>query len=211
MNTKQKMLLDQAIGGKKDQLLDELMSFYLENGLGSLTKKEIDIFIFHLIEKYQKESKVKWSNYDWSCLLKLNESKIKALRLEVGIRYASDADDNDFNLWIDLLDIIKDGYVYKEGDKFVFTIENPFLLRFVEHKLKQLRLATADYSFNKEIVKIKTDSLKELVSEGAKEIGAGSTIALAKLKEILRKSQSTEALKELWSVIKSGISMIPSL
>lgn len=209
MNKNQERLLNQVIKGNEIEFLNELMSFYLNNGLGSLTKKEIDIFIFYLIDKYQKNQSNEWSNYDWSCLLKISETKIKNLRLEVGIRYASD-DEEDFNLWIKFLDLIKEGYIEKEDSKYIITIEDPYLLRFIEHKLKLLKLATTDYSFNKERIKFKPDSLEKLIKLAGEEIGTNQSYAENKIKSIKWDSLRSEIGKELYDMFKRAIPTIMS-
>jgi len=55
MNFKQKSIIKQIINGAESEFLNEFLDFFLDKGLGSVSKYETDIFIFYIIEKYQKQ------------------------------------------------------------------------------------------------------------------------------------------------------------
>lgn len=208
MNQRQRDIIDKVAKGKEKDFLDEFLEHFLDKGLGSLTKYETDVFIFYLLDKYQKTKGLNLTNYEWSTLLKISERKIKNLRLEVGIRYTSDNDEDDFYLWLSLLGLISEGYLEFEGtDKVIITIENPYLLRFIEHKLKVLKLPTTDYSFNSERVKLKTSSLESLLTTGASEISLNkdSTKAAAKLKAAKWTAYKKEAAKQVFDILKRAM------
>jgi len=211
MNQRQKNLIDKVTKGKEKEFLSEFLEHFLDKGLGSLNKSETDIFIFHLLDKFQNENGLSLSNYEWSSLLKISERKIKNLRLQVGIRYASDNEEDEFHLWLRLLELISEGYIEFDGkDKVIVTIENPYLLRFIEHQLKTLKLPTTDYGFNKERVKLKTTSLEKLLATAAEEIklGKGNTKAEAKLKAIKWDLFKKEKKKQVFELLQRSL---PSL
>lgn len=208
MNKKQKETIAKIIKGKEKEILDEFLDHFLDRGLGSVTKSETDIYLFHLLQKYEKEKTVGLSNYEWSTLLKISERKIKTLRLEVGIRYDSDDEQDEWKSWVSFLNLITDGYLEFSGtSKVILTIENPYLLRFLEGNLKKMRLPSTDYSFNSERVTFSISSLEELLQKAADEIsiGKGST----KAEDIFKKAKWTnykkEARGQLFDIIKRAI------
>ena len=181
MNKTQEALLAKIIAGNEQAILNELLEFYLDKGLGSISKQNLDVFFFYLLEKFQKNKNPLWDNYQWSSLLKVSETKIKNLRLQVGISYTADDENYDIDMWIALLDLFREGYVHIDAEKYVITIESPLLLRFIEHQLKVLKMAATDYSFNREIVKFKKDSIEVLVKTAGAAIGIASTYAKSKI------------------------------
>jgi hypothetical protein len=50
MNFKQKSIIEQIISDAESEFVFELLDFFLDKGLGSVSKYETDIFIFYLIE-----------------------------------------------------------------------------------------------------------------------------------------------------------------
>lgn len=211
MNQRQNELIDKVTKGREKEILSEFLEHFLNKGLGSISKYETDIFIFYLLDKYQHDKGLSLSNYEWSFLLKISERKIKNLRLEVGIRYASDNAEDEFHMWLRLLELISEGYLEFEGpDKVVITIENPYMLRFIEHKLKMLKLPTTDYSFNSERIKLKTSSLESLLSAGAEEIkvGKGNSKAEAKLKAGKWNLYKGDVRKQVVELLKRSIPML---
>jgi len=181
MNKTQEVLLAKIIAGNEEAILREFLEFYLDKGSGTVSKQNLDVFIFYLLEKYQQKKNPPWDNYSWSSLLKLSETKIKNLRLQVGISYTADDENYDIDMWIALLDLFRDGYIHVDSEKYVVTIENPLLLRFIEHQLKVLKMAATDYSFNREIVKFKKDSIELLVKTAGVAIGISATYAKSKI------------------------------
>lgn len=208
MNKQQTDLIAKIIQGSEKEILSEFLDYFLDKGLGALTKNEMDVCMFYLLEKYQSNKGLKMSNYDWSSLLKISERKIKNLRLEVGIRYTADNDSNEVDLWLRFLDLISEGYLEFDGtDKVIITIENPYLLRFIEHKLKTLKLPTTDYSFNTERIKLRRTSLELLLEEGAIGIKLlkGTTKAEAKLKSASWKAYKGEVRKQVFDLLKRAM------
>lgn len=211
MNKKQRENIAKIIKGKEKEILDEFLDHFLDRGLGSVTKSETDIYLFHILQKYERKKGLVLSNFEWSTLLKISERKIKNLRLEVGIRYDSDDDQDDWKSWVSFLNLITDGYLEFSGtSKVILTIENPYLLRFLEGNLKKMRLASTDYSFNSERVTFSISSLEKLLQKAANEIsiGKGST----KAEDIFKKAKWTnygkDAKKQLFDIIKRSIPLV---
>lgn len=211
MNFKQKTIIEQIISDAESEFVFELLDFFLDKGLGSVSKYETDIFIFYLIEKYQKQKGKKLSNFELSSLLKISERKIKNLKLEVGIRYSSNEEDDELSSWLKLLELISEGFLeFESAEKIILTIEDPYLLRFIEHNLKILKQPSTDYSFNSERVKLKVSSLKILLKKAAEALNKinGKSKAEQTLKSAIRKNYGEDIRKGLFSILKDTI---PSL
>lgn len=208
MNKYQETTIEKILKGKEKEILMVILNHFLDRGLGSVSKSETDIYLFYILQKYERENELSLSNFEWSTLLKISERKIKNLRLEVGIRYDSDDDQDEWKSWVSLLNLITDGYLEFSGtSKVILTIENPYLLRFLEGNLKKMRLASTDYSFNTERVTFSISSLEKLLQKAADEIsiGKGST----KAEDIFKKAKWTnyrkEAQSQLFDIIKRAI------
>jgi hypothetical protein len=208
MNFKQKSIIKQIISDAESEFLIEFLDFFLDKGLGSVSKYETDIFIFYLIEKYQKQKGKKLTNFELSSLLKISERKIKNLKLEVGIRYSSNEEDDELSSWLKLLELISEGFLeFESAEKIILTIEDPYLLRFIEHNLKISKQPSTDYSFNSERVKLKVSSLKILLKKAAEALNMvnGKSKAEQTLKSAIRKNYGEEAIKVLFSILKDTI------
>jgi hypothetical protein len=211
MNFKQKSIIEQIITDAESEFVFELLNFFLDKGLGSVSKYETDIFIFYIIEKYQKQKGKKLSNFELSSLLKISERKIKNLKLEVGIRYSSNEEDDELSSWLKLLELISEGFLeFESAEKIILTIEDPYLLRFIEHNLKISKQPSTDYSFNSERVKLKVSSLKILLKKAAEALNMinGKSKAEQTLKSAIRKNYGEDIRKGLFSILKDTI---PSL
>jgi hypothetical protein len=207
MNKNQKTTIEKILNGKEKEILAEFLNHFLDRGFGSVSKSETDIYLFHLLQKYERENSLNLTNFEWSTFLKISERKIKNLRLEVGIRYDSDDDRDELNSWIKLLRLITEGYLeFKGKTEVILIIENPYLLRFLESKTKEMRLATGDYSFNPEKVTFKIKSIEKLLEKAAKEIsiGKGETIAEDIFKLAKWKNYSKETFKDLKSLLSKA-------
>ena len=211
MNFKQKSIIEQIITDAESEFVFELLDFFLDKGLGSVSKYETDIFIFYIIEKYQKQKGKKLSNFELSSLLKISERKIKNLKLEVGIRYSSNEEDDELSSWLKLLELISEGFLeFESAEKIILTIEDPYLLRFIEQNLKISKQPSTDYSFNSERVKLKVSSLKILLKKAAEALNMinGKSKAEQTLKSAIRKNYGEDIRKGLFSILKDTI---PSL
>ena len=146
-----------------------------------------------------------------SSLLKISERKIKNLKLEVGIRYSSNEEDDELSSWLKLLELISEGFLeFESAEKIILTIEDPYLLRFIEHNLKISKQPSTDYSFNSERVKLKVSSLKILLKKAAEALNMinGKSKAEQTLKSAIRKNYGEDIRKGLFSILKDTI---PSL
>jgi hypothetical protein len=184
LNKTQKKLFDRIIKNKT-VFIEELTGMLIGNGIGAIPKREIEVALFYLMNKHAIRNKQYLSNYEWSCLLKINERKVKNLILDMGIRYSSNNDD-ETELWLAFIRSLSTFHKDVESvTDYVFTIEDPYVLRFIEHKLKYYKKPLPLYNQeNTEIVTLKKESLEALFEGCEMEI---ETESLNIIKKELRK------------------------
>lgn len=151
---------------------------YLENGLGTMSKREMDILVTNLLMEfgYSDELVTKTNkngmltflgNNELSILLQLTESRIKSLRYEARLKYPPDEDyiRREF-----LNSLYSSRYVYAASSedpfsgKISFVMEDVYLRQAIYGKLKKDGMF-ADTSFNNEIVKINPSYLIEVIEK----------------------------------------------
>lgn len=126
---------------------------FLQNGFGTLPKREIEILIFHLLNKKSSFFHDK-SNYAMANILKISETKIKSLKAEANLKYQRLEHKTALREIAE--DLFKNNSIHYElyDDVIQFYLEDPALMREFEFAVKQLGYST-DTSFNREIVKVK--------------------------------------------------------
>ncbi len=137
--------------------VDKLLDRYLEHGFGTLTKKEIDILILHLLIEHSDLHET--SNHELSILLKIPESRVKNLRYEAKLKHIKDQENYVKEKFLKLLQKAK---FEVDKKRIIFSVEDTYLKSAIQSKLKQFG-SFADNSFNAELVKISEDSFIELL------------------------------------------------
>jgi hypothetical protein len=202
LNKTQKNLFDRIIKDKT-AFIEELTGMLIGNGIGAIPKREIEVSLFYLMNKHAIRNKQYLTNYEWSCLLKINERKVKNLILDMGIRYSSNNED-ETELWLAFIRSLTTFHKDIESlTEYVFTIEDPYVLRFVEHKLKFYQKPLPLYNQeNTEQVKLKKESLKALFEGCEKEIETTSIKAVQnELRKLFAMKLLTKSFKAFASVV----------
>ena len=132
---------------------------YLSNGFGAMTKTEMDTLIFHLISD-SSDLKDK-SNYHISNILKITESRVKALRLNAALKYKQVNHKAVLAKIVTRITEKMDKPDFEE-DVVTITIENPVEQRELAHAIKSAG-RNIEYGINKELFKISPLGLFELV------------------------------------------------
>jgi len=137
--------------------VDKLLSRYLEHGFGTLTKREIDILMMHLIIEHSDLHET--SNHELSIMFKITESKIKNLRYEAKLKHV---EDQESYVKDEFLKLLQKSKFEVDKKRIIFSVEDTYLKSAIQGKLKQFG-SFADNSFNSELVKISEDSFIELL------------------------------------------------
>jgi len=129
-----------------------LLGRLLDLGFGTLTKREMEIFIFHLLGDTEAFRGKK--NYELANLLKIPERKIKELRSEAALKYRPASREEALGEIARLFFTYRQNNPCIENGMVVFGMEDPVLKREFESAVKEIG-HFIDYSFNREIVKVK--------------------------------------------------------
>ena len=144
----------------------EFLNTYLANGMGTTTKRAIDILVMNLLIKYGGLSRE--SNHNLSILLQLSESSVKRLRYEALLKYPPDTEyiqrEFLFVLANAQFEVENKESIDIENVQITFVMENNYLRYAIQGRLKEKGMF-ADTSFNSEIVRIKCGSLVNVIEE----------------------------------------------
>jgi hypothetical protein len=163
---------------KKAQFTEQFLKEYIEKGFGSISKKEIDLLVFHLLSKLANLDKI--SNYNLALKLKLTPTKIKNLRFERSLKYSQLTEKEIKESFIESLkkSAIK---VNKTSSWIILSIEDLFVREAIKAKLKDLA-QLSDSSFNSEIITLDFEAFASLMEYFYDE---EIKINSSKIKEIL--------------------------
>lgn len=148
---------------EKQDFADRFTKLYLSMGLGSLPKREIDLFVFHFLtgsSDYRGKS-----NYELANAFGVPESRIKALRLNSALKHEEINPKAVLSRIVDRL-IHSEQYASLSEGKIEISLEDPIEKRELENFLK-LRGHYAEYTLNSEVLKITAGRLLELIMEHA--------------------------------------------
>lgn len=138
--------------------LPDYLKRYLKRGFGTMTKNDFEVFIFsELLNTKFADS----SNYQISCELRIPESKVKRLRYEANLKYATDIETRSKQAFLTAIDKVK---LRKDSNKITFVIEDITARKYLENKLKRNGLF-ADFSFNSELIVVTIPDFVELISD----------------------------------------------
>ena len=144
---------------EKISLAEDILRKYLELGFGSQSKSELDLLVFHHINKSNEYKKL--SNYNFATKLKIPEGQIKRLKLSSALRYGNI---NSKAILGNIVLRTVDGNQTLDirGGKIEILLENPLEKRELENYLKS-NGHSAEYTLNSEILKIEPVRLLELM------------------------------------------------
>ncbi|MEX2409979.1 MAG: hypothetical protein WD607_01180 [Candidatus Paceibacterota bacterium] len=179
---------------------DHFLEEYLSRGLGNMSKREIDVYIFHLMRLNGDFDRMSVSNL--SRELKITPTRVKSLMYEASLRFENVMD--DAVLKTKLKNYFDDSPIIDVDDKWVMIqFEDPLLKDGFEALAKK-QLQLTDGSFGSEIVKISKKKfglvLKSLLSDNQKRV-------LEKEIRKLAKDDMPSAIEDIFNLaIKEGAS-----
>ena len=153
---------------EKIAFADEFLALYLAMGFGSLPKREIDLFVFHALTQ-AAEHRGK-SNYELANTLGISEARIKTLKLNAALRYKEINPRAILARVVERLIASQQFTELNEG-KIDISLEDPLERRELENFLKS-RGHHAEYTLNREVLRISAARLLELIMEHAERAGS---------------------------------------
>lgn len=136
----------------------DFLASYLAGGMGSLSKRDIDALVMHLLDEQGLDDGVplrNLSNQQVSVKLRVPVTRIKTLRYESTLKYVSD--NESLAKWR-FLEVLAKAKFDAEKNKIGFIIEDAFTKNWLQGILKNNGLVF-DNSFNTEVVKVDSDGL----------------------------------------------------
>ncbi|MBD7977791.1 hypothetical protein [Serpens gallinarum] len=141
---------------------DEFLEHYLQLGLGSMPKADIDALVMHLLHRYGLHGSGPLANYGNQAVserLKTPVNKIKKLRYEAALKFGGRIEDQAMGR---LLAALSKATLETDGDKIGLIIEDTLAKNWLQGQLKTYQ-HIFDYSFNTEIVKVSADGLFQVL------------------------------------------------
>ena len=139
---------------------NNFLNKFLENGFGSLPKREIEIYIMNLLledgQFINENGDIDF--HEISLILKLSETKVRNLIYEVELKYR-----NNHNFLEQLIELIEKQKYEVDGDKIKFSIQSPLLKQYFEYEIRKLPNSISDGSFSKNIVTISKETFEKLL------------------------------------------------
>jgi len=143
---------------EKESFENGFLDRYMQFGLGSMPKSDIDALVMYLLDKhgYQNSGALsKYSNQGVSQLLKTPVTKVKKLRYEGALKFGERVEDEARGR---LLAALHNATLEADGSKIRLIIEDALAKNWLQGQLK-IHQVIFDYSFNTEIVKVDADDL----------------------------------------------------
>ena len=138
------------------ELLEEFLNKYTNPAFGTLTKKEIDLLVFEMLEKVDVINEK--DMYENQLKLKITSTKIRSMFYELELRRR-----NKDSLDSEMKEIIKKPVILKSGEIFKLQIDNPLLIDHIRAKLKELGYVS-DGSFSRDIVTLSDEGYFALIN-----------------------------------------------
>jgi hypothetical protein len=138
---------------------EEFLRHWLAGGFGSMTKRETELLVFHLLR--QRGEYRGLSAYELAATLRIPERRIRTLRLESALKYEDINSKAVLGCIVQRL-VAQDVLATFEGGKVSVALEDPVEQRELEHFLKS-RGHHAEYTLNTELLRIAPVRLLELM------------------------------------------------
>lgn len=136
----------------------EFLSTYLKKGFGSMTKNDLEVWVFNELLKDPK--KTNYSDYDFSVELRIPQTKVKRLRYEAGLVYNT-KNAEEYNK--EFLLLLQKAKVKSTNAELIqFSMEDKGLYLYIDSILKKGG-RFSDRSHNNEIMQISRNDLVYLL------------------------------------------------
>lgn len=184
----------------------KFLGHYLAFGIGSFSKRDIDVLVLHLLDEEgdSKDSQPLkgMSNQQVSLKLRTPVSKIKSLRYEAALKYGGNSSELATHARWEMLKVLANAKFEFEQDRVCFVIEDMLTKNWVQGVLKESGLIF-DSSFNSEIVKVDTSKFCEALKAIYGDIGIEGMVE--KIENAKTAKAIESAKKEFLKGLANGI------
>lgn len=136
----------------------DFLAHYLSRGMGSLSKRDIDILVLYLLIE-QGVYEFPGDFFKASKQLKISEPKLRNLFQEVQLRYKQYDEEEAKRMFID---IVRTEFFEKSGSRITFVVHDPLLRQYFEEWVSRAHGFT-DTSFNKNLFSISPKVLQRVL------------------------------------------------
>lgn len=140
---------------------------YLANGLGSMSKRDIDTLVMYLLDEYGDATDNKpyhaFSNHEIAERLKINATRVQTLRQEAMLKFM-DPQVRVERAKAKLLLVALQGKYHKENDMVEFMVDDAYARSWIQEQFNS-RSVVYDSSFNKNIVRVKFEQFQMTFQE----------------------------------------------
>lgn len=145
----------------KENELDDFLKQYIQRGWGSMSKRDFEVWIFHLfMENPTYEDK---TAYDLALEFKIPESRVRNLQYEAQLKYGLNSKNVEQYMKDQLLETLKK-VKYKKSEKLQFVVTDKLLRQYISDVLSKVG-RFFDTSFNSNIVSISIDDFVALITD----------------------------------------------
>jgi hypothetical protein len=189
----------------KRTFADEFLKHYLKNGIGSMSKSDIDALVMYLLDTFSHEKGVPlrgYSNQVLSLTLRAPLSKIKRLRYESGLKFGGRAEDEAKRRLISCLSTaaMELDDTQKNVTKICLIIEDSLAKHWIQGQLKEYGYIF-DGSFNSEIIRVSPEGFFFVLGKllDAKDVAPFE----AAYKTLLDKKRGKELISGFGKIVKA--------
>ena len=149
---------EEAQAQRYADVLKNFLNSYLHPAFGALPKAEVELLILQVMEEIGEISPQP-SVYELVSKLKITSSKARKLIYERELRHTTQQ-----QLESQLLVVLQEPIIQRDGKQFVLQIENPLLSDYLREKVKSLGHVT-DGSFSPSLVKLSLAAMADLIND----------------------------------------------
>lgn len=191
---------------------NEFLKIYLSRGFGNMSKREMDVLIFHLLQKNNALNNK--SNHLLALQLRTTPVKIKALAYEAKLRFPDEESTFTEDYFKEKLrEYFKEPTIkVRKNDSWVYIqIDDPILMDSFKAIAKNNK-EVIDKSFNEEIVKISIEGFMLVIQElvDKKKLEELNKLIKKELKGKSIFSLTNLGDKVIGGIISAGIKDAPS-
>lgn len=151
----------------------EFLNRYLQLGLGSMPKADVDALVMHLLDQHGLDGSgplARLNNQTVSERLKTPVAKVKKLRYEAALKFGGRVEDQAAGR---LLAALAHASLEPQGDKICLIIEDTLAKNWLQGQLK-IYQHIFDHPFSTEIIRVSADGLFQVLESlfGKKELAA---------------------------------------
>jgi len=155
-----KQLIERIPKERRAEFAEKFLQRYLEPAFGTSSKAETDLLVFSLLHEVGAIASTR-SQYEIARDLRITPMRVRSLKMQMELRDTTQTEDSLRARIVEALSRLR---YAKDGDLIQFGIEDPLLREDIAARVKKLG-ATADSSFNRELVRIQIDAFVDFITD----------------------------------------------